>query len=113
MKKTIPILAAGLLTAAMSMLATLPATAADIDINIRVPTVITQPRPIYVQPQYETDWRERQVRAAAWRNNPANHGQLVSTAAHSHGAHKKVVHKKNHPKHSGKHKGRHHDKHDD
>ncbi len=113
MKKIITVLAAGFLTSAISMLATMPATAADIDINIGIPTVITQLRPVYVQPQYETDWRERQARAAAWRNNPANHGQIVSNAAHSHVVHKKVMHNKHHHKHNGKHNGRHHDKHDD
>jgi hypothetical protein len=109
MKKTIAILAAGLLTSAISMLATAPAVAASVDINIGVPTVVAQPRPVYVLPQYESDWRDRQARAAAWRNNPANHGQVVSTAAHGHAAHKKAGHKKHHPKHHGKH----HDKHGD
>lgn len=104
MKKIITVLAAGLLTSTISLLATLPAAAASVDINIGIPTIVAQPRPVYVHPQYELDWRERQARAAAWRNNPANHGQIVSTEAHSHVVvNKKAKHKKHHGKHQGKH----------
>ncbi|MDQ9169400.1 hypothetical protein Q8A64_03135 [Oxalobacteraceae bacterium R-40] len=103
MKKIITVLAAGFITSAISMFATVPSAAASVDINIGVPTVVTQARPVYVHPQYESDWRERQARAAAWRNNPANHGQVVSTAAHNHAEHKKAGHKKHQHKHHGKH----------
>lgn len=44
--------------------------------------VYVQPRPIYVPSQYEQDWRERQRRALEWRNNPQNHGHVVSMDAH-------------------------------
>jgi hypothetical protein len=109
MKKIITILAAGFFTSAMSMLATAPAAAASVDINIGVPTVVTQARPVYVLPQYELDWRERQARAAAWRNNPVSHPAVDTPEIHSHVVHKKSMHKKRHQKHHGKHP----DKHDD
>src|SRR5687768_1495047 len=112
MKKTITILAAGLLTSAACMFTVAPATAADIDINIGVPTVVAQPRPVYVQPQYEMDWRERQARAAAWRANPVVYAPPVKTVVHSHGVHKKHHHK-HHVKHHGKGHAKHHGKHDD
>lgn len=114
MKKIITILAAGFLTSVMSMLATAPAAAASVDINIGVPTVVTQPLPVYVHPQYESDWRERQARASAWRSNPVNYTTLAAPVTHSHAAHKKSKHKKSkHKKHHQKHHGKHHDKHDD
>lgn len=107
MKKYLNIAAAGFLAATTFMFAAAPVAAASIDINIGVPTVVTQPvyvqpRPVYIQPQYENDWRERQLRAAEWRNNPNNHGQRVSAAAHA----------RNDAKHKGlgKHKAKKHHK---
>jgi hypothetical protein len=83
------IVAAGLITGATLMLAAGPVVAASVDVTVVVPGVVAQPqpvylqpRPIYIQPQYENDWRERQVRAIEWRDNPNNHGQMVSAAAH-------------------------------
>jgi ABC-type sugar transport system substrate-binding protein len=104
MKKSIATLAARLLTSAAFMLATTPAAAADVAINIGIPAVVVQPRPVYIQPQYESEWRERQVRAAAWRSNPTP----VVVVQHAH-----PVHKKHHHKHHGKHHGKHNHKHDD
>ncbi len=99
MKKYLTI-AAGFLAGATLMFAAVPGVAANIDINVGIPGVIVQPpRPLYVQPQYEIDWRERQVRAAEWRDNPKNHGQAVSAAAHERNAARKGKHKK----HGGKH----------
>jgi hypothetical protein len=108
MKKIITVLAAGFLTSAISMFVTAPSAAASVDINIGVPTVVTQVRPVYVHPQYESDWRERQLRAAAWRNNPASHAEVATPMTHKH-----AVHKKHHKKHQKKHHGKHHDKHHD
>jgi hypothetical protein len=95
MKKFLTI-AAGLIAGATFLFAATPAVAAGIDVNVIVPGVYVQPRPVYVQPQYEQDWRERQVRAVEWRDAPHNHGQAVSAAAHerndarknSHGQHR-------------------------
>jgi hypothetical protein len=95
MKKSISV-SAGLIACTTLLLAVSSAMAANVDINIGVPgvyvqpqpvyvqphTVYVQPRPVYIQPQYENDWRERQLRAVEWRDNPRNHGQAVSAAAH-------------------------------
>lgn len=109
MKKIIAILATGFLTSAISMLATAPAAAASVDINIGVPSVVVPQRPVYVHPQYESDWRERQARAAAWRSTAVKHPTVAVPATHGHVVHKKSKHKKHH----GKHHGKHYDKHDD
>src|SRR4051812_29843792 len=97
-----------------------PGVAATVDVNIGIPGVVVQqpqpvyvqpqpiyvqPRPVYVQPQYEMDWRERQLRAAAWRDDPKNHGQVVSAAAHE----RNDFRKNKHGKHKGKHKNKHGD----
>lgn len=125
MKKSLSV-SAGLIAGATLLLAASSAMAANVgvDINLGLPgvyvqpqpvyvqpqpvyvqprTVYVQPRPVYVQPQYEHDWRERQVRAVEWRDNPRNHGQAVSAAAHERNDERK------HGK--GKHHG--HDRHDD
>ncbi|WP_025917276.1 hypothetical protein [Herminiimonas sp. CN] len=81
MKKYLTI-AASLIAGTTLMLAAVPGVAATVDINVVVPGVFVQPRPVYIQPQYENDWRERQLRALEWRDNPRNHGQAVSAAAH-------------------------------
>ena len=93
MNKYFTRIAAGLITGATLMLAAAPALATSIDINIGV-----QPRPVYIQPQYEVDWRERRVRAAEWRANPNNHGHAVSVAAHARHDARKSKHKKHHGK---------------
>jgi hypothetical protein len=109
-------IAAGLFASAMLTVLAVPAGAATVDINIGVPAVAVQPqpvyvqpqtvyvapRPVYVQPQYEEDWRTRQARATAWRDNPANHGQVVSASAHARNDVRKSKHKKHHGK--NKHK---------
>jgi hypothetical protein len=102
---------ASLLAGVTLMLAGVPAVAATVDVNIGIPGVVVQPqpvyvhpRPVYVQPQYESDWRDRNVRATSWRDNPSNHGQVVSANAHARNDIRKSKHKKNkHNKHHGKH----------
>ena len=95
--KTYLTVTAGLLAGAALMLAAAPAAAATVDVTIGVPgvyvqpqpvyvqpqAVYIQPRPVYIQPQYEGDWRDRHVRAIEWRDNPSNHGQVVSAEAHA------------------------------
>jgi hypothetical protein len=49
------------------MMATAPAGAANVDVNIGLPGFYAGPRPEYVRPEYENDWRERRVRADHWR----------------------------------------------
>ena len=82
MKKYL-IVAAGFIASASLMFAAVPGIAANVDVNIVVPGVVIQQRPDYVRPQYESDWRERQVRAIEWRDNPNRHGKMVSRAAHA------------------------------
>lgn len=118
MKKALSV-SAGLIAGATLLLAASSAMAENVgvDINVGVPgvyvqpqpvyvqprTVYVQPRPVYIQPQYENDWRERQVRAVEWRDNPRNHGQAVSAAAHE----------RNDERKHGKNRGHGHDRHDD
>lgn len=98
----------GILAAILSAGALLMAAPAMSQVNIHVDVpgvnvpqpIYVQPRPVYIQPEYENDWRERQRRAAEWRENPRNHGQAVSAAAHERNAYKKS------------HKGNKHHKHD-
>jgi hypothetical protein len=92
-------------------------SAATVDINVGLPGVVVQPQPVYVQPQpvyvqprpvyvqaqHESDWRERQVRAATWRDNPQNHGQVVSAQAHARNDMRKSKHGKHHGKNKHKH----------
>jgi hypothetical protein len=93
---------AGWIASATLMLVAVPGFAAGIDVNIIVPGAIVQPRPVYIQPQHEHEWRERQLRAVEWRDGH-HHGHAVRTTAHEH----KNAHKKNHGKHHGKGKGEH------
>ncbi|MFC7298059.1 hypothetical protein [Herminiimonas aquatilis] len=79
------------LLAGLALMAAASSMAASVDVNIGLPGYV-EPRPVYVQPQYENDWRERRVRASQWR----------AEDHHDHGnnkPHKK--HKK--PKHHHKH----------
>lgn len=84
--KTYRRIAAGLIAGAALALAVVPAVAASIDVNVVLPGAVvyspSMPRPAYIDPRYEADWRERQLRAQAWRDSPHNHGQVVSAAAH-------------------------------
>ncbi|OGB20611.1 MAG: hypothetical protein A3I66_22865 [Burkholderiales bacterium RIFCSPLOWO2_02_FULL_57_36] len=114
MKKYLTVVAA-LAASATLMLAVTPAVAANVDINIGVPGVIVQPRPVYVQPRtvyvqprtvyvqpnYDQEWSERRIRATEWRNNPNNHGQAVSAEAHARNDFRKS---KKHNKRHGKNK---------
>lgn len=103
--KTYLTVVAALVASVTVMLAAAPAVAASVDINIGVPRVVVQPQPVYVQPrpvyvqaQHEHDWRERQLRAIEWRDNPDNHGH-----AHERNDARKSKHNK-HNKHHGKNK---------
>lgn len=49
------------------MMATASGIAANVDVNIGLPGFYAEPRPVYVRPEYENDWRERRVRADHWR----------------------------------------------
>jgi ABC-type sugar transport system substrate-binding protein len=84
------------LLAGLAMMAAASTMAASIDVNIGMPGFV-EPRPVYVQPQYENDWRERRVRANQWRaEDRHDHDD------DDHKSHKK--HKKNkHNKHNHKH----------
>ncbi|MDO8301048.1 hypothetical protein [Lacisediminimonas sp.] len=98
--KTYHRIAAGLIAGAALILAAGPSAAAAIDVNVVLPGVYA-PRPVYVQPMYENDWRERQARALAWRDNPQNHGQVVSAAAHARNDDRKDGKSKGHGKNKG------------
>ncbi len=112
MKKYLKI-ATGLIAGSTLMLAAAAAGAAtNVDISVGIPgvyvqpqpvyvqpqAVYVQPRPVYIQPQYENDWRERQIRATTWRDNPSNHGQIVSAAAHERNDMRKSKRNKHHGK---------------
>lgn len=110
-------IAAGLFASGILTVLAIPAGAATIDINVGVPVVAVQPQPVYVQPQtvymaphpvyvqqqYEEERRARQLRAIEWRDNPANHGQVVSAAAHERNDARKSKHKKHHGKNKHDH----------
>jgi hypothetical protein len=114
MKNNYLAIVTSLMAGATLMLAAAPGVAASIDINIGVPVIAVQPQPVYVQPrpvyieaqheievQHDNDWRERQARAAEWRDNPRNHGQAVSASVHARNDARKGKHHKNNGK--GKH----------
>lgn len=66
--------------------------AANVDVHIGLPGYYVEPRPVYVQPQYENDWRERRVRANQWRaEDHHDHGNNKS-----HKKHKKQKHNHKH-----------------
>lgn len=100
MNRTLVSLAERLIAGVALMLSMAPALAASVDVNIGFPGIVVEQRPVYVQPQYENDWRERQVRARQWRDNPINHGHMVNTAAPG----RKMDKKHKHEKHRGKNK---------
>ena len=82
MKKYLTV-AAGIMAGATLMMLTTPAMAGGVDVgvNIGLPGVYVQPRPVYVQPEAvyvqtrpvyiqperEQDWRERRLRARQWQ----------------------------------------------
>jgi hypothetical protein len=117
--KKLSSISAGVIAGAALLVAVSSAMAANVDINIGIPGVYVQPQPVYVQPQpvyvqprpvyvhpqYENDWRQRQVRAVEWRDDPRNHGQYVSAAAHERNDERKHG-KDKHKEH--KHKDKHH-----
>ena len=85
---------ASTLLAGLAFIAAAPSMAANVDVNISLPGYRVEPRPVYVQPQYENDWRERRVRAEQWRAEDHHD--------HDNGSHKSnKKHKKN--KHNHKH----------
>lgn len=98
MNKKFVTLAERLIAAAALMMAIAPAIAAGVDINIGFPGVVVQQRPVYIQPQYETEWSGRQARAQQWRDNPKNHVHVVNASAHAGKADKKHKHNKHHGK---------------
>jgi hypothetical protein len=74
--KKILFIAAGLIIASTSFIATSRAVAADVAVRIGVPGVLVQERPVYerpvyVRPEYESDWRERRERARRWHQEQA------------------------------------------
>lgn len=85
------------LLAGLALMAAGSGMAANVDVRIGVPGVYVEPRPVYVQPQYENDWRERRVRADQWR--AGDH--------HDHG-HDNHKHKPNKKHHGKKHNHKHH-----
>jgi hypothetical protein len=108
---------ASLIAAAVFVLATTPAVAAAIDVNVMLPGAPVQPvqpvympRPDYIDARHEADWRERQARALAWQSNPQNHGQVVSAAAHARNEDRKEFKKqaKKDKKHNKNGKSKHH-----
>jgi hypothetical protein len=85
------------LLAGLALMAAASGMAANVDVHIGVPGVYVEPRPVYVQPQYENDWRERRVRANQWR----------AEDRHDNGNH--YGHQKPHKKHKkNKHNHKHH-----
>ena len=82
------------LLAGLALMAAASSMAANVDVNIGLPGYRVEPRPVYVQPQYENDWRERRVRAEQWRAED-HHDH------HDNGNHKS---NKKHKKHKHNHK---------
>ena len=81
------------LLAGLALMAAAPGMAANVDVNIGLPGVYVEPRPVYVQPQYENDWRERRTRAEQWQaedhHDHGNHyGQHKSHKKHHDNKHK-------------------------
>lgn len=79
------------------MMANAPGMAANVSVNIGVPGVYVEPRPTYIRPEYENEWRERRERAEHWREDDRNHGQVVNERAHRRNAQRKWS--KHHDKH--------------
>ncbi len=82
----------GGLLAGLALMAAASGMAANVDVRIGLPGVYVEPRPVYIQPQYENDWRERRVRASQWRaEDHHDHGHNKS--------HSKYKKQKHHRKH--------------
>ncbi|CAL60250.2 Conserved hypothetical protein; putative exported protein [Herminiimonas arsenicoxydans] len=80
------------LLAGLALMAAASGMAANVDVTIGLPGYYVEPRPVYVQPQYENDWRERRVRANQWRaEDHHDHGHNKS-----HKKHKKQKHNHKH-----------------
>jgi hypothetical protein len=92
--KTTTKIVSGLLTGFALMMAAAPGIAANVDVNIGLPGFYAEPRPVYVRPEYENDWRERRVRADHWRAE--DHHDHDRYDRHDNGRH---GHKKHHDKH--------------
>ena len=84
------------LLAGLALMAAASGMAANVDVNIGLPGYYVEPRPVYVQPQYENDWRERRVRADQWRAEE-HHDNGNHNGHHKHKKH-----------HDNKHKNKHH-----
>ena len=82
------------LLAGLTLMATATGMAASVDVNIGLPGFYLEPRPVYVQPQYENDWRERRVRAEQWRAE--DHHDHDHDNYKSHKKHKKNKHNHKH-----------------
>lgn len=85
----------GGLLAGLALIAAGSSIAASVDVNIGLPGRYVEPRPVYVQPQYENDWRERRVRAEQWRAE--DHHDRHDNGNHK--PHKKPKKPKHHQKH--------------
>lgn len=81
------------LLAGLALMAAASGMAANVDVNIGLPGIYVEPRPVYVQPQYENDWRERRVRAEQWRaEDHHDHDYDRHDNRKSHKKHKKHKH---------------------
>lgn len=87
----------GGLLAGLALMAAASGMAANVDVHIGVPGVYVEPRPVYIQPQYENDWRERRVRANQWRaEDHHDHDYNRHDNRKSHKKHKKNKHNNKH-----------------
>lgn len=87
--KTSTKIISGLLTGFALMMANAPTMAADVAVSIGVPGVYVEPRPVYVRPEYESDWRARRVRAEQWRaGNRHDRGYVHHDNRKSHTKHR-------------------------
>lgn len=85
------------LLAGLAFIAATSSMAANVDVNIGLPGYRVEPRPVYVQPQYENDWRERRERANQWRAEDRHDHDHHDNGNHkSHKKHKKDKHNHKH-----------------